>query len=75
MGSEFFCAPGSSKEPAFVFLALRLDHECSFKRRFTKDHGQTFTSGIGTTNRPPQSRTNAICSMTSVRMFHGRIRT
>ena len=38
-------------------------------------HVNTFTSGIGTTNRPPHSGYAAICSMISSFRFHGRIST
>ena len=38
-------------------------------------HGDTVTSGIGTTNRPPHSRMPAICVVISCFRFHGRMRT
>src|SRR6187455_1747524 len=36
---------------------------------------RTVTSGIATTNRPPQSRTAPICSVISRVRFQGRMRT
>ena len=37
-----------------------------------QDHGRPRRRGTATTNRPPHSRTSAICSMISSRRFHGQ---
>ena len=38
-----------------------------------EDHSRTSRRGMGSTNLQPHSRTCAICSMISSRMFHGRM--
>src|SRR5207248_6515195 len=39
------------------------------------DHGKIRISGERAAKRPPQSRTNESCFITSSRMFHGRMKT
>src|SRR5262249_55870917 len=68
-------APCPREEAAPVCVPLGLDDPRAGDGRFPEDHGSTFTSGMGTTNRPPQSRTWAICSTISAVRFHGRIST
>ena len=71
----FTVAPGPGEESALVVDLLDLDQDGAFEPGRVEDHSNTFTSGIGTTRRPPQSRMYAVCSMISFRRFHGRMST
>jgi len=68
-------APRPRKETTRIRMPLRLDDPCAGDGGLAEDHAITFTSGIGTTKRPPQSRTWAICSTISAVRFHGRMST
>ena len=58
-----FVAPGASEKPTLVLNAFELDNKSALQRCLSEDHGSTSTLGIGTTKRPPHSRTCAICDI------------
>lgn len=75
MRLELVLAPCARKASAFIDVTFWLDGVGANDAQRTKDHGSTSTSGIGKTNRPPQSRTNESCEAISSRRFQGRIKT
>lgn len=51
---KFIRAPDPGKKSALVLVPFWLNEKCTGKRSRLEYHGNTCTSGIGTTNRPPQ---------------------
>jgi hypothetical protein len=74
MRFKFAPAPGPGKKTALVLQLLNVNDIRTLEVCFGKDHSYTFTSGIGTINRPPQSRMQDICVIISSLKFHGRIK-
>lgn len=84
---EFFPTPRAGKESPIVGASLEVYGKRTSYPCFREQHGwnrelpfvggqsQMRTSGMGTTNFPPQSRIYAIWSMISVLRFQGRIST
>src|SRR5262245_30650558 len=72
---ELAFAPRTREEPALVADRLRFDDVRAGERRFAEDQSKTSTRGIGTTKRPPHSRTYASCSVISSLWFQGRMST
>src|SRR5262249_36317578 len=69
---KFFLAEGAREKAALVLEALRFDQVGAGERDRVELHSSTRTCGIGTTKRPPQERTCAICATISSFRFQGR---
>ena len=74
-GRELFLAERPREEPPIVDVPLDIDDHGVGKLGGREAHQNTVSSGIGTTKRPPHSRTADICCVISSRRFHGRMNT
>src|SRR4030067_158541 len=72
---ELAAAPGPREEPTLVVVELQIKEKCPSESQRREDHATTSGWGMGTANRPHQTRTYASCSMTSSLRFQARIRT
>src|SRR5947209_4486638 len=68
---KFIATPSAREEAAFVNHGFDFDQVGALQWKLDEFHWMTSTVGIGTTKRPPHSRTCDICSRISSRKFHG----
>src|SRR5260370_25397906 len=73
--TELFLAPAPREEAALIRYRLDLDDVCAFDGSWQELHSMISRRGMGTTNWPPQSRTQPSCVRISSRIFQGRIST
>ena len=74
-GRELLLAERPREETPTIDVSIDIDNHGVRKRRGREAHQNTLSSGIGTTKRPPHSRTADICCVISSRRFHGRMNT
>ncbi len=72
---EVTLAPEPREKAALVRDWFRFDQEGPGDFEWLEDHAIVSTRGIGTTKRPPQSRTRAICPTISSFRFQGSMST